>query len=61
VKYVIIYQTAPSNMGGDWSKPIRTTINAQNDEEARKEMQAINKNWASVLACFPADSEVKLK
>ncbi len=56
--YVFYVSYAPGNMGGNWDGPYRKVIQCENDDEARKEIDNINRNWASVLVCFPAECEV---
>lgn len=55
VEWVILYQSAPSNMGGNWSE-IQRQYFVGTEKEAEQECEKINVNWASVQACFPVES-----
>jgi len=58
--YVFYISHAPGNMGGRWEEE-RKVIACADDDVAREEMRRINANWASVIACFPAECEITLR
>lgn len=58
--YVFYISHAPGNMGGRWEEERKVIACADNDA-AREEMRRINANWASVIACFPAECEITLR
>lgn len=58
--YVFYIYYSSGNMGGRGDQE-RKVITLADDDAAREEMRRINANWASVIACFPAECEIKLK
>lgn len=55
VEWVILYREAPGHMGGDWSETHREYFTGT-EKEVEKRCDEINRNWASVEACYPVES-----
>lgn len=59
-RYVVIYTAAGSAMGSPSTGPFRRIIEAESDDMAKAMAKEIARQWSTVYAVFPEDSEILL-